>query len=156
MIANEGGCGCTHVPAPSSRRAGMIESWRVSHGPCWNVAMAVWGVLVGTPTFGRRYVACYVGGPHFGPLGGLMRIPEPQKWIYPLSNARIPRYIHYWLQRRMPISITATARLGAYPLLAGGREKEPKSIFHYLKTGEIQYPFIPIRPPRPRKALFGS
>ena len=81
------------------------------------VCVCVYMCACETPTFGRRYVACYVGGPHFGPLGGLMRIPEPQKWIYPLSNARIPRYIHYWLQRRMPISITATARLGAYPLL---------------------------------------
>ena len=71
-----------------------------------------------------------------------------QQWIYPLSNARIPRYIHYWPQRSMAISIPATERLGAYPLLAGGREKVAKSIIHYLKTGEIQYPFIRIRPPK--------
>ena len=45
------------------------------------------------------------------------------------------------------ISITATERLGAYPISAGGREKVAKSIIHYLKTGEIQYPFIRIRPP---------
>ena len=52
----------------------------------------------------------------------------------------------------MAISITATERLGAYPLLAGGREKVAKSIIHYLKTGEIQYPFIRIRPPALRHA----
>ena len=46
------------------------------------------------------------------------------------------------------IAITATERLGAYPLLAGGREKVAKSITHYVKAGEIQYPFIRIRPPR--------
>ena len=59
----------------------------------------------------------------------------------------MPRYIHYWSQRSMPISITATGRLGAY---TGAHRCIATSEASWTLHGAVQSgsdpPFLPTGP----------